>query len=245
MTSAMSSDVDQQGSSEETSDVISDIGHALREQWLHWRERLAAKRLLIGEGASLALRIPGSTAMWFGRADDDEPRRIDRIDRIDRTEHEDRGMRDVELHAAVLAAREDACAIAFGGGRFGAMLADFGGAMPGVFDEQVRHLGLMPAPIMDAGKLEAIGPALARGGNVLIVGGRPLVLGTTPMRLGLNAELFEKCATAYVLAAATGGPVRPLPWIVRHVANGRLLKDERRARERVRAGLLPEEAKGY
>lgn len=231
-----------------SSDVISDIGHALREQWLHWRERLAAKRLLIGENASLALRIPGSTAMWFGRADDDEPRRmgrIDCIDCVDRIEHEDPGARDVALHAAVLAAREDVCAIAFGGGRFGAMLADFGGAMPGVFDEQVRHLGLMPGPVSDAGKLDAIAPALARGGNVLIVGDRPLVLGTTPMRLGLNAELFEKCATAYVLAAAAGGPVRSLPWIVRHVANGRLLKDERRARERVRAGLLPEEAKGY
>lgn len=222
-----------------SSDAVSDIGHALREQWLQLRQRLAARRLLIREGASLALRIPGSTAMWFGRAEDDEPRRMDRI------AHEDPGARDVALHAAVLAAREDVCAIAFGGGRFGAMLADFGGAMPGVFDEQVRHLGLMPAPIMDAGKLDAIGPALARGGNVLIVDDRPLVLGTTPMRLGLNAELFEKCATAYVLAAAAGGPVRSLPWIVRHVANGRLLKDERRARERVRAGLLPEEAKGY
>jgi hypothetical protein len=48
-----------------------------------------------------------------------------------------------------------------------------------------------------------------------------------------------------VLAAASGGRIKPLPWIVRHVANGRLMKDEKRARERVASGLLPEESKGY
>ena len=72
-----------------------------------------------------------------------------------------------------------------------------------------------------------------------------MVLGMTPSRLAMNAELFEKCATAYVLAVASGGPVRPLPWIVRHVANRHLMKDEQRARGRVRAGLAPEETKGY
>lgn len=222
------------------------IASDLRKQWHRWRDRLVDKGLLTGDGAGLSLRIPGSTARWYGAADDETPRHLNGASN-------DAGARASTdaLHAAVLAAREDVCAIAVGGGRFGSMLGAFGGAMPGVFDEQVRHLGLMSPPVAMADDLEGrdgldgLAAALARGGNVLIVGGRPVVLGTTPMRLALNAELFEKCATAYVLAAATGGPVRPLPWIVRHVANGRLLKDERRARERVRAGLLPEEAKGY
>ncbi|MGJ3701214.1 hypothetical protein [Variovorax sp. AFSI2.2] len=61
----------------------------------------------------------------------------------------------------------------------------------------------------------------------------------------MNTELFEKCAEAYVLAAATGGQVDPLPWVVRHVANRRLIWDERRAAERFAHGLLPEETKGY
>ena len=78
-----------------------------------------------------------------------------------------------------------------------------------------------------------------------LVQGNPVCLGTTATRLALNAELFEKCAKAYVLAAASGGRVRPLPWLVRHVANGRLLKDERQARERFVQGLLPVESKGY
>ena len=64
-------------------------------------------------------------------------------------------------------------------------------------------------------------------------------------RLALNTELFEKCAKAYVLAAASGGAVRPLPWLVRRVANGRLRKDRRAAVARWAQGLLPEEAKGY
>ena len=35
------------------------------------------------------------------------------------------------------------CAVAAASGDFGLCLADFGGALPGVFDEQVRHLGRM------------------------------------------------------------------------------------------------------
>jgi hypothetical protein len=93
--------------------------------------------------------------------------------------------------------------------------------------------------------LEDLPAALAGGGNAAIVRGQVLCIGTTAARLSMNAELFEKCAKAYVLAMATGGRVKPLPWIVRHVANRRLMKDERRAAERFARGLLPEETKGY
>lgn len=131
--------------------------------------------------------------------------------------------------------------MASGGGPFGLGLADFEGMMPGVFDEQVRHLGRMAPPP----SISSLGKALKLGGNVLMMQGQPIVLGMTGARLALNAELFEKCAKAYLLATAGGGNVRPLPWIVRYVANRRLMKDEGRARLRVRQGLLPEESKGY
>ncbi|WP_343641272.1 hypothetical protein [Roseateles sp.] len=210
-----------------------------QEEWRHRRDRLAAKGLLAGESASLSLRIPDANAMWLGMAEDEVPRRLDRhIATRGATASE----AIADVHAAVYAARDDVCAIVIGGGAFGLQLKDFGGAMPGVFDEQVRHLGRMAAAV---DRVEAIAGALAAGGNALLVGGRPMVLGMTPSRLAMNAELFEKCATAYVLAVASGGPVRPLPWIVRHVANRRLMKDEQRARGRVRAGLAPEETKGY
>ena len=88
-------------------------------------------------------------------------------------------------------------------------------------------------------------PAHGWHGNVLLLRGRPVCLGMTPLRLALNAELFEKCAKAYVLAVAGNGRVRPLPWIVRLVANRRLAKDRQRAAVRFVQGHLPEESNGY
>ena len=205
---------------------------SLRQQWLHVRERLQAKRLLAADGASLSLRLPVGDAMWFGQAIDVAPQQVPLR----------AASGDAEVHAEVYRARDDAGAIAVGGGKFGRCLADFGGAMPQVFDEQARHLGPMgPA----AAALRELARSLRQRGNVLLVQGRPLCIGMTATRLALNAELFEKCAKAYVLAVAGGGRVQALPWIVRMVANRRLHKDEQRATQRFAQGLLPEEAKGY
>jgi len=202
--------------------------------WLQLRDRLLTKQLLEGSAPALSLRIPGSDAMWFGTTRDETPKRRN-------WRGLNRASFGAELHAQVLASRDDVCAVASGGGTFGLGLIDFGGAMPGVFDEQVRHLGRMASPQSS----NSLNKALELRGNVLLVQGQPLVLGMTGARLALNAELFEKCAKAYLLAAAGGGNVRPLPWIVRYVANRRLMKDEHRACLRVRLGLLPEESKGY
>lgn len=211
-----------------------DTEQTLRNLWLELRTRLSAKRLLEGPSPSLSLRIPGRDALWFGNAADVEPRRLSLS-----------GMPAEPgsgLHAAAYASRQDVCAVASGGGDFGLRLADFGGAMPGVFDEQVRHLGAMPPPPRGSSDLAH---ALRGGANVLLLKGQPMVFGMTGARLVLNAELFEKCAKAYVLSVAGGGKVKPLPWIVRYVANGRLIKDEKRAQVRTRSGMLPEESKGY
>lgn len=199
----------------------------LRSEWSALRDRLQAKHLLQWEGASLSLRIPGSDAMWFGRATQDQPQRLPLRGAPPRA----------QVHAIAYAQRADVGAVAWGGGAFGPCLADFGGAMPQVFDEQARHLG----PMHPGGTAAA----LHGRGNVSLVAGRPVCLGMTAMRLALNAELFEKCAKAYVLAVAGGGRVRPLPWIVRLVANRRLGKDQERAAARLLQGLLPEESKGY
>ena len=199
----------------------------LRQEWLALRDRLQAKNLLQWEGASLSLRVPGCDAMWFGRATENHPQRLPL-----------RGAPpQAEVHAIAYAQRADVGAVAWGGGPFGPCLADFGGAMPQVFDEQARHLG----PMYPGGAWAA----LQGRGNVSLVAGRPMCMGMTAMRLALNAELFEKCAKAYVLAVASGGRVRPLPWIVRFVANRRLGKDQQRAAARLQQGLMPEESKGY
>ena len=212
-----------------------DVDEILRGQWHEIRERLCAKQLLATAAPTLSLRIPGTCEMWFASVHDATPKRVP-------WRGGSRPEPDAFIHAAIYAEREDAGAVALGGGAFGLRLADFGGAMPGVFDEQVRHLGCMPAAIDD---FACIGESLRDGGNVVLVRGQPACVGTTASRLALNAELFEKCAKAYVLAVATGGRVKPLPWLVRYVANGRLMKDERHAKRRFDQGLLPEETRGY
>lgn len=225
----------------------------LREQWAPLRDRLRARQLMTGAQASLSLRIPGGDAMWFGMAGDAGPACVplakaeagakNEGSEGESTNNESRdGESDASGHAALYAARPDAGAIAAGGGEFGRALADFGGAMPQVFDEQARHLGPMAAA---AAHWQAAAAALANSGNVLLVQGRPVCLGMTANRLALNAELFEKCAKAYVLAAATGGRLQPLPWFVRFIANRRLRRDAANAAERFAQGMLPQESKGY
>lgn len=207
----------------------------LREQWLQIRDRLQAKQLLAAPAGSLSLRIPGAESMWFGSVADAEPRQM-------RLHGVAASLGGAGLHAAIYVERDDVGAVATGSGTYASCLADFGAAMPGVFDEQVRHLGCMGPAVDVAGRLSR---SLANGCNALLVGGQPVCLGMTGARVALNTELFEKCAKAYVLAVATGGRVKALPWIVRTVANRRLMKDERRAKTRFRHGQLPEESKGY
>jgi len=202
--------------------------------WLHTRERLVAKRLLGDDPAALALRCPGSTAMCCGALDAERPQWLDWRDPALPA--------SAQVHAQVYLRRPDVGASAWSAGAFGNRLADVGGVLPQVFDEQARHIGPMSAPLAAAA---ALANAPLRIGNALLLGARPLCLGISAQRLALNVELFEKCAKAYVLAAATGAQVRELPWWVRRIANGRLRKDQTRAAAAFAAGELPAESTGY
>lgn len=192
---------------------------------------------LLGADASLSLRIPGEAAMLWCAGSGGEPARIDLSE----------AQGDAALHAAVYVARHDVGAASLGGGAFTRTLHGLGGGLPQVFDEQARHLGRTAAPLPDArGDLVAQARrCLATGGNLWVCGARAFVLGTTAHRLALNAELAEKCAKAYALAAGTGGRVDTLPWWVCRIANGRLRKDRRRATQHLLRGELPDESDGY
>jgi len=207
----------------------------LFQLWPQLRERLQGKHLQGESGGSLSLRIPGTDAMWFGTVADAIPKRILYKGGIPAS-----GV--AGHHAAVYTARKDVSAITIGGGVYGRSLADFGGVIPQVFDEQARHLGRMGPAVNDVNR---IARSLQEGGSVVLLQGLPVCLGMTPTRMALNAELFEKCAKAYVLAVSSGAKVKSLPWIVPFIANGRLRKDTRRAIQRLQQGLLPEETKGY
>jgi len=91
--------------------------------------------------------------------------------------------------------------------------------MPGLFDEQVRHLGRKVARFSPA--------ALKSGDNAFLLGNSVLCLGMTLDRLVFNAELLEKCAKAFLLAHSTGSKLTLVPWWVRIIAGRRLLRDEK------------------
>ncbi|HEX5785448.1 MAG TPA: hypothetical protein VFY35_12015 [Burkholderiaceae bacterium] len=206
----------------------------LQSLWLSTRDRLQAKELWAHGEASLSLRIPDTDLMWFGVGSDAAPQLLP-------WRGPEAPGKAAGVHAVIHRRRGDVSAVFRGGGAFGACLSGFG-VLPQVFDEQARHLGRMGQPVDRLGDLEG---TLRTGGNVLLFRSQPICMGMTATRLALNAELFEKCAKAYVLAAASGARVRPLPWIVRFVANRRLSKDQRLALQRLQQGQLPTESKGY
>lgn len=205
----------------------------LEELWQATAERLSAKRLL-GVPGSLSLRCPNALTMWFGNSATAGPRLVFR--------NESEAADDARVHTTIYGLRGDVGAIAWGGGQFGTMLAHFGGALPQLFDEQIRHIGIMPAAVENEIGLAA---ALAGGANAMMLRGRLLCLGMTARRLALNAELFEKCATAYVLATATGGTLTMIPRWVQRIANRRLARDEKRAAEAFAADRLPIDSNKY
>jgi hypothetical protein len=216
------------------SDII--LESNLATMLLAARERCARQGFLRVEQAGLSARLPGETHFLFVGGEAAAPQRYSSAEPFSDP--------PVGLHAAVYRLRADVGAVLSGGGVFAAALHEFGGRMPVGFDEQARHLGRMP-PAASAATATALRAALADGSNTLLVGRLPVCLGTTCQRLVLNAELLEKCAKAYVLAAATGEPVGTLPWWVCKIATGRLRKDQSRAAERFAQGLLPEETRGY
>lgn len=203
--------------------------------------RDATRRLddkhLLGAGGRVSMRLPGTGDMLIATPGGG----LSRAPLSVQASHEH------AQHAAVYTARADVGAVVQGGGIFGRMLGSFGGQLPQLFDEQARHLGATAAPMLhhaDDWQKDAP-PRLASGGNVWAGEHDVLVFGSTMHRLVLNAELLEKCAKAYVLAAATGMRLHTLPWWVCRIANGRLKKDQRQAARRFAQGLLPEEVKGY
>ncbi|WP_431286962.1 hypothetical protein [Roseateles chitinivorans] len=236
-----------------------DKDEEFQETWRGLRLRLLARGLMPQPADSVSLRDPASGRMWWGTAADASMQAVSirsgasELSMLAATAASAATpatsaasplatIAAIALHRTVYEARKDVCAVLIGGGAFCRQMGAFGGWMPSVFDEQIRQLGHMARPTEDLSQLPA---ALADGGNVALHAGQVLLLGMTPSRLALNAELFEKCAKAWVPATAAGAKLRTLPWIVRHVANGRLMKEEARAREQVRRGLRPEETRGY
>ena len=142
-------------------------------------------------------------------------------------------------HLAVYQARPDVGCVLLNRQPWAAALHALGGDMPGVFDEQIRHLGRAVAVLDTPISAPRNQARLRSGANAWITPEHVLCLGTIPGRTVFNAELLEKCAKAFVLATSAGLPVGRIPWLVRWIANGRLMKDERHAAEQYAQGQTP------
>lgn len=197
--------------------------------------RLRAKALFGRPGDSVSIRIPGHEKLLIAASDTEELRPV-------RFDHE--GNDPGGFHAAIYRTRKDAGAVLIGSTPWSAALASLERALPVLFDEQARHIGETGHPV-PLGRRSLALRTLRRGGNVTLYGDRRICVGTTPNRVVLNADLFEKCCKAFVIAYASGDRIHEVPALVRYIARGRLEKDKQRAAASYEQGRIPEGMDAY
>jgi ribulose-5-phosphate 4-epimerase/fuculose-1-phosphate aldolase len=197
--------------------------------------RLRAKALFGDVGDSLSIRIPGREAFLLTLPDREDPETVS---------FEARGQEAAGFHGAVYRTRKDAGAVLISRTPWSAALAAIGAPIPTLFDEQARHIGDAGKPLR-VGRNARVSGAIKDGANVAIYGDQRICVGATPNRVVFNAELFEKCAKAFVVAHSSGKRIRKVPGWVRYIAGGRLKKDQKRAAESYAKGRVPEGMDGY
>ena len=197
--------------------------------------RLRTKGLFGELGDSLSVRLLGQRQFLLAVPDSEEARKCS---------FETAGIEGAGLHAAIYRARGDAGAILIGRTRWSSALATIGARVPTLFDEQARHIGKSEKPIL-AGSPERLLSALRGGANIAIYGDQRVCIGTTPERLVLNAELFQKCAEAFVIGHASGHRIRHVPRWVQYIASRRLRTDQKRAAQSYDAGRMPTGMNAY
>jgi len=204
-------------------------------QLLRDKTRFEAKGLFGEAGDSLSIRVPGR----------DEYLLIDTQNNDVRTRSFDlTDDSDADLHAAIYRSRADAGAVLIGKTRWSSALAGLGVAIPTLFDEQARHIGKAAKPVK-AGHIADLLETVQHSTNIAVYGDQRICIGTTPDRVVFNAELFEKCAKAFVIASCSGQRIRKIPGLVCFIAGGRLRKDQRRSAESYAEGRVPQGMNAY
>jgi len=199
------------------------------------KARFRSKALFGDSGDSLSIRIPGQNQYLIIDAETDDVR----------TESfTASGYKPVSIHAAIYGSRADAGAVLVGQTTWSTALASLGVAIPTLFDEQARHIGKVGEPI-EEGHMGDLLETLGNGANIALYGSRRICIGTTSDRVVFNAELFEKCAKAYVIAQTCGERIRKIPGWVCYIAGGRLRKDQKRSAESYAAGRVPQGMNAY
>lgn len=207
----------------------------IRELLLKDHARFIAKGLYGSHRDSFSMRIPGRSEFLLIRDDGIKPEHV---------VMNGPGDGIANLHCRLYRSRPDAGALLIGTTPWCKALAGLDETIPVLFDEQARHLGGVEAPV-PAGDHAALEAAVSGGANIALMGEQRLCLGVTPERIVFNADLFEKCAKAFVIAHSSGRCVRRIPWWVRRIAGSRMKKDQARAAETLAAGRIPEGMNAY
>ncbi len=196
--------------------------------------RLSSKHLFGASGDSLSIRMPGTDQfLWLSDVGSDV--RTSTLTSLDGA---------CGLHAAIYTKRPDAGAILLSTTRWSTQLAAIGKTPPTLFDEQARHIGKIAAPV-PGGDHAGLLSAVAAGSNIAVYGEQCVRIGTTRDRVVFNAELFEKCAMAFVIATASGQRIKTIPGWVRYIAGGRLRKDQQKAADSYARGQIPQGMNAY
>ncbi len=206
----------------------------ITQQLLSAADRLRRKGLFGRSDDSLSMRIPGSNELLWVHSSELTPQTASLT--------EAHGMSG--LHAAIYHHRTDAGALLFGTTVWSEQMAVLKLAPPTLFDESARHIGPVAAPV-NTGDRDSLLKAIGRQSNAAIYGSQFLRIGMTADRVIFNAELFEKCAVAFVIARSSGQRIRTVPGWVRWIAGGRLQKDQRRAAESFATGRIPQGMNAY
>jgi ribulose-5-phosphate 4-epimerase/fuculose-1-phosphate aldolase len=216
----------------------------IESQFLDGCRRLAAKSFLNTPTDSFSMRIPGRTKMLLASGLEDW-KQVEFTDM--HTTSFSSGENLAGLHAAIYQERADAGAVAISSPEGARLLAKHGGLLPPLFDEQVRHIGTSAGPLQDANSVnkDILTKTLGQGSNAALAGEQLLCLGMTCDRVIFNAELYDKCARAYVIATESGGRIERIPLWVRWIANRRLLRNERDAAASYSNGRVPEGINAY
>jgi ribulose-5-phosphate 4-epimerase/fuculose-1-phosphate aldolase len=186
--------------------------------------RLRSKGLFAPGNDRLSMRVPGSDEILIASPEDDKI--VSANLAID------------SVHATVYRNRPDAGAVLIGTTKWSIAIAALGETPPLLFDEPARHIGAVP-PLVSPGDHDALLAAIQTGTNAIFYGPQCIRIGMTRDRIVFNAELFEKCAMAFVLAKSSGTPLQQVPGWVVWIAGRRLKKDQRRAAAAYAHGEIP------
>lgn len=193
-------------------------------------DRLRGKGLFVSGRDSFSMRIPAEPAFLMIDGNSTQPRAV--------------SLADGGEHALIYQHRGDAGAVLMGTSHWSLAIEALGRTPPILFDEHARHLGEVP-PLVAAGDLAGLQRALAGGANVAFYGSQCICIGMTRDRVVFNAQLFDKCSLAYVMAVSSGQPIKKIPGWVCWIAGRRLKRDQRRASAAYAGGTIPTGMNAY